>query len=284
MRTYRTLEAHRAGVDVLLIERASGGGGASATSEGIFYLGGGTEVQKACGYDDSACNMYNFMRASTSTENEDLLLMYCNSSVAHCAWLEAQGVPFERRAYEGKAVAIYTGEGLLYTGNEKSSPYCDISMPAPRGHQARGSIARHGGATAMEALLAKLESEKVPTLFDSRVTALVIDENGRVVGVEVTAGSHATYIRARNGVVLAAGSFNLNQEMTRDNLPILAKYGEPMGIPSNDGSGVLLGQSVGAATLHMDGAIATAPIYPPEGLICGIVVNKEGKRFVAEDV
>lgn len=32
------LEAHRAGADVQIIERASGGGGASAQSEGIFYL------------------------------------------------------------------------------------------------------------------------------------------------------------------------------------------------------------------------------------------------------
>ncbi len=34
------LEAHRAGADVLILERAGGGGGASALSEGIFYLGG----------------------------------------------------------------------------------------------------------------------------------------------------------------------------------------------------------------------------------------------------
>ena len=38
------LEARRAGADVLVIERASGGGGASALSSGIFYLGGGTAV------------------------------------------------------------------------------------------------------------------------------------------------------------------------------------------------------------------------------------------------
>jgi 3-oxo-5alpha-steroid 4-dehydrogenase len=34
----------------------------------------------------------------------------------------------------------------------------------------------------------------------------------------------------------------------------------------------------------MDGVIATASIYPPADLIKGIVINKEGKRFVAEDV
>jgi glycine/D-amino acid oxidase-like deaminating enzyme len=34
------LEARRCGGDVLVIERASSGGGASALSSGLFYLGG----------------------------------------------------------------------------------------------------------------------------------------------------------------------------------------------------------------------------------------------------
>ncbi|MFA7555613.1 MAG: FAD-dependent oxidoreductase [Spongiibacteraceae bacterium] len=34
------LEARRAGADVMLIERSSAGGGASALSSGLFYLGG----------------------------------------------------------------------------------------------------------------------------------------------------------------------------------------------------------------------------------------------------
>ncbi|TKA92235.1 FAD-dependent oxidoreductase [Halopseudomonas bauzanensis] len=278
------LEAHRAGAKVLVVERASGGGGASATSEGIFYLGGGTEVQNACGYEDSAEEMYRFMRASTSTEDDDKLRFYCDNSVEHCRWLEAQGVPFERRAFEGKAVAVYTGEGLLYTGNEKAWPYNEQAQPAPRGHQARGSMEKHGGASAMEALLATMEQEQVPAIYDAGVIGLVIDDAGRVVGVQARQSGETIHIQARKGVILAAGSFNLNHEMVSEYLPLLAEHGEPLGIPSNDGAGILLGQSVGAATRHMEGAIATASIYPPEKLIKGIVVNKEGKRFVAEDV
>ncbi|MFA7585409.1 MAG: FAD-dependent oxidoreductase, partial [Novosphingobium sp.] len=62
--TCAALEAHRAGAEVLIIERASGGGGASAMSSGIFYLGGGTPVQKVAGYEDTADNMANFLMAS----------------------------------------------------------------------------------------------------------------------------------------------------------------------------------------------------------------------------
>ena len=117
------MEAHRAGADVLVIERASQGGGASATSEGIFYVGGGTALQNDLGYDDDPENMYRFMRASTTTPDDDKLRLYCNESAAHFDWLEAQGVPFERRAFTGKAVAVNTGEGLLSTGNEKVWPF-----------------------------------------------------------------------------------------------------------------------------------------------------------------
>ena len=278
------LEAHRAGSDVLVIERASGGGGASATSQGIFYLGGGTEVQRACGYEDSAEEMYKFMRASTSTKNDEALKRFCDNSVAHCEWLEAQGVPIERRAHKSKAVYSTTGEGLLFTGNEKAWPFRDQAAPAPRGHQARSTPEKGGGAAAMEALLATFDAEKIPAIYDSGVTALVTNADGRVVGVQVRQAGKESYVQARKGVILAAGSFNNNTEMTGEHLPVIGKYGFPLGIPSNDGAGILLGQSVGGAVANMDGVIATASIYPPADLIKGIIVNKNGERFVAEDV
>lgn len=278
------LEAHRAGADVLIIERANGGGGASALSQGIFYLGGGTAVQQACGYDDNAEEMYKFLRASTTTRNGEALRRFCDNSAAHCEWLEEQGVPFERRAFKGKAVHVNNGEGLLYTGNEKVWPFRDEAAPAPRGHQTRASKEKTGGAAAMEVLLAALEAAKVPAIYDSRVTALVIDADGRVVGVRVRQAGADLYMEASKGVILAAGSFNNNAQMTGESFPVIAKYGTPLGIPSNDGAGIVLGKSVGGVPINMDGVIATGSIYPPADLIKGIIVNKKGERFVAEDV
>src|SRR5262245_10735557 len=77
------LEAAQAGADVLIIERASGGGGASSTSAGVFYLGGGTDVQIACGYDDSPDNMAAFLLASTRNPDEALIRRFCDQSVEH---------------------------------------------------------------------------------------------------------------------------------------------------------------------------------------------------------
>lgn len=45
-------EAATAGARVLIVDRAGGPGGSSAMSGGEIYLGGGTPIQQACGFDD----------------------------------------------------------------------------------------------------------------------------------------------------------------------------------------------------------------------------------------
>src|ERR1700756_1020358 len=58
------IEAARAGADVLVLERTSGWGGAAALAGGFVYLGGGTPIQKACGFEDSVDNMRTFLCAA----------------------------------------------------------------------------------------------------------------------------------------------------------------------------------------------------------------------------
>src|SRR5215475_8171367 len=58
------LEAAAAGADTLVLERAGGGGGTSAMSGGVLYLGGGTALQKACGFEDSPEEMFKYLIAS----------------------------------------------------------------------------------------------------------------------------------------------------------------------------------------------------------------------------
>lgn len=276
------LEAQRAGSEVLVLERASGGGGASASSSGIFYLGGGTAVQQACGYVDDGEAMYSFLAASTESDDKQAVRDFCMGSVAHFDWLESLGVPFERTAFKGKAVFLDTTECLFSTGNEKVWPYPLIARPAPRGHKVAG-IGENAGAEAMRAILARCAQEQVPAIYDCAVRELIEDEQGRVVGLIARCAGQQLSIRARQGVVIAAGGFNLNQDMVRRHVPLISDSAVPLGIPSNDGAGIALGVGVGAATLAMDGIIATASIYPPEQLIKGILVNRDGERFVAED-
>lgn len=276
------LEARRAGAEVLVIERASGGGGASALSSGIFYLGGGTAVQQAAGYEDTPGAMYDFLMANGVAPDAEIIRAFCNGCVDHFDWLEAQGVPFERSYFPGKAVFLTTTTCLMSTGNEKVWPYRDVAKPAPRGHK----VAREGenaGSLAMEALLARCEEAGLQTRYDSQVTALVIDDTGRVTGVRYRRSGEEHHARARKGVILATGGYNMNREMLAEHMPHMLGNAEPLGMPYNDGAGILLGQSAGADTQSMSGVIATASFYPPSQLIKGILVNTRGERFVAED-
>jgi 3-oxo-5alpha-steroid 4-dehydrogenase len=276
------LEAKRAGADVLVVERASGGGGASALSSGIFYLGGGTAVQSACGYEDDAQQMLRFLMASTDPLDPAAVHDFCDNCVEHFDWLERQGVPFERTCFKGKAVFLNTSTCLLMTGNEKAWPYCEIARPAPRGHKVAGT-GENAGSVAMQALLSKCELGEIASIYDNRVTALVQDANGRVIGVRSRCNAQDFYFGARRAVILATGSYGMNLDLVRSHNPLVTANAVPLGIPYNNGEGLLLGQSVGATLLGMDGVIATASIYPPAQLIKGIIVNKYGERFVAED-
>ncbi len=276
------LEARRNGADVLVIERASGGGGASALSAGIFYLGGGTDVQRKVGYEDTAEDMFRFLMASTRAPDAHIVRRFCDDCVGHFEWLEAQGVPFERSYYADKAVIAPTSACLASTGNEKLWPYAEVAQPVPRGHKV-AKVGDGGGALAMNALIARCEEEGVRVCVDSRVTALVHDEARRIVGLRVRESDGERHLRARRAVVLAAGGFGMNGELMRHYAPELPETAEALGTPHNDGAALMLGLSAGAATQAMGGTIATASFYPPAQLIKGILVNKRGERFVAED-
>lgn len=265
-----------------MLEHAGGGGGASALSEGIFYPGGGTPVQQACGYEDTAQNLYDFQRASTSHPDDHVVRTFAEGAREHFDWLEQQGVPFTRTAYAGKAVSVRTADCLLTTGNEKVWPFKNAAQPVPRGHHARSDEV-NGDLSAMRALLATCEAEGVETICNAAVTGLEIDETGRVVGVSATIDGTVQRIGARQGLVIATGSFTNNAGLVQKWLPQLSETSSPLGVPSNDGAGLGLAQQAGAALAAMDGVIATASIYPPENLIKGIVVNASGERFVAED-
>src|ERR1700761_978492 len=82
------VEAARSGAEVLVAERTGSWGGAAAMAGGFIYLGGGTALQKACGFDDSVDNMAAFLNVAMGPgADEDRIADYCEGSVAHFEWL-----------------------------------------------------------------------------------------------------------------------------------------------------------------------------------------------------
>ena len=117
--------------------------------------------------------------------------------------------------------------------------------------------------------------------YETGATNLVL-EHGTVVGVRWKHFGETGTVHAKS-VVIAAGGFVMNRDMVARYTPKLAEKPFVLGNTYDDGLGIRLGVSAGAATKHMDQAFITAPAYPPSILLTGIIVNKLGQRFVAED-
>ncbi len=275
------VEAAASGASVLILERAAVAGGTSAMAGGHFYLGGGTVVQRATGHPDSADEMYAYLMAVTPEPEPDKIRAYADGSVEHCDWLESLGFEFERSYYAEKAVIQPQTQGLMYTGNEKVWPFRDLAVPAPRGHKVPVPGDTQGARMVIDLLERRAAELGVGVRFETGVTGLLTD-GGAVTGVAWRSFGRTGTVRA-GSVILAAGGFVMNAEMVARHVPQLAQKPFVLGTTYDDGTGIKLGLSVGAQALHMDQAFITAPFYPPGRLLTGIVVNCEGKRFVAED-
>ena len=275
------IESAAAGADTLVLERAGGGGGTTAMAAGHIYLGGGTRVQQACGYEDSADNLLRYLNASAEDPDPEKFRLYAEGSVDHFDWLESLGVPFNDSIHESRTNMQQTDECLLWSGNEKAWPYCEQADPAPRGHK----VADVGEAGPL--LFARLDEAaraagaRIQT--DTRVLTLVLDEDGRVAGLIARQDQEDRAFRARRGVILCAGGYAMDEAMFQRHIPRLAGRVQAIGNPYDDGAGLRMGLAARGAGIHLDDYHITLPFYPPSSLTYGIFVNAQGQRFVAED-
>ena len=314
------LEANTNGARVLVLDRFHGGG-ATAISGGVFYAGGGTHIQSEAGVTDDADEMFRYLSLEVQgVVSEETLRDFCDKSVDNLTWLEQHGVPFEASLCPYKTSYPTDDYYLYYSGNEGFTPYKEAAKPAPRGHRAKG--AGLPGESFYEPLRESAQRAGIQVKYETRVTRLVIDSQNRVLGVEYRqiqkglwsqlyrklhqAGiaivkynpklaaklrercfrieaEHSVLkrVRAANGVVLAAGGFIYNRQMVKEIAP---KYrtGMPLGTPADNGSGILLGQSVGGKTDLMDRISAWRFINPPEAFAKGMIINQQGERYINE--
>ncbi|MET0880949.1 MAG: FAD-dependent oxidoreductase, partial [Acidimicrobiales bacterium] len=210
--TCAAIEAVEAGADVLALERSGAGGGTSANSGGIIYLGGGTPIQEACGYEDTADDMFAFLVAACGPgADEAKIRPYCDGSVDHYHWLVDHGLPFKAEYFPERDREPPTDAGLIYSGGEDSWPFTDVAKGVPRGHHPQHPDA--AGGFIMQCLLAALERTEARVQTEARVDHLVVDDDGAVVGVVAVVDGQRRTIEARKGVVLTAGGFIYNPAM-----------------------------------------------------------------------
>jgi 3-oxo-5alpha-steroid 4-dehydrogenase len=168
---------------VLAIDRFSGGG-ATSVSGGVYY-GGGTKVQKKLGIEDSAEELYKYLKLETQgVVKDETLRRFCRDNSNNLDWLTGHGAKFDGPVYEKKTVYPPDGYFLYYSGNEQLADYSKVAKPAPRGHRTVGK-----GVFCGRYLFAPLRNSAqragIRLLQHSPVARLVLDRHGRVVGVEV---------------------------------------------------------------------------------------------------
>lgn len=275
------IEAAEAGAKVVLFERNSGSGGASALSGGEIYIGGGSEVQKAAGFEDSAEDLETYLKMAGGLNADNAKCeLYAAESLSHFDWLKRQGVPYKGTYVPGKIIEPEGDDTLIWSGSEAAAPFCLHARPAPRGHVIQ-FMGWGGGRKLVDILEASAREAGVEVIVDARAVALV-EEDGRIVGVVMRIDNTETFVRVAKGVVLATGGFAMNPDMLARHAPLTQKLNDPIG-DKDDGSGILLGIGAGGDAVHMDEFFTTCPWTIPQPHANGVFVNVAGQRFINED-
>jgi 3-oxo-5alpha-steroid 4-dehydrogenase len=317
------LEAAQQGASVLALDRFHGGG-ATAASGGVIYAGGGTPYQKAAGFDDTPEEMYRYLKSEVGDAvSDETLRRFCEQSPGMITWLEKAGVPFEGSLCPFKTSYPTDKYYIYFSGNENHTKFKAIAKPAPRGHRARGKgISGLTLFHAMEKAVRKqgvqvrcqTQVERLIFGEDGRVIG-VEGRSMRPGGVSARLHGSISWInakantwmpptgrrlnrlnsmiarrrakpyraRARKAIILTAGGFMFNRDMVRQYNSMFLKC-LPMGTFGDDGVGIRLGESAGGATARMDRMSAWRFIVPPEPMMQGVLVNKQGQRICSEDL
>ncbi|MBP1685560.1 MAG: delta 4,5-alpha steroid dehydrogenase [Deltaproteobacteria bacterium] len=309
------------GGSALVLDRFQGGG-ATTLSGGIIYAGGGTRQQLDAGVRDDPDNMFRYLSLETQgSVSDECLREFCNGSVAMMNWLEGLGLEFKGTLSPIKTSYPSQPYFLYYSGNEGLPASAEHATPAPRGHrhvakgQAGGTLYRRLKAAAVRAgVTAMLQTRVRRLVLDGQHRVIGVEAEQMPPGT-LQSWLHAAIcrvcngmgpngvsaygllrplleklerdtgvkklIRARRGVILATGGYVMSPAMRKT---YLTKYegAMPNGAPSCDGSGILLGESVGGATRMMDHASAWRFINPPWAFAKAPIVNARGERFCNE--
>lgn len=277
------IEAASAGAKVMLFDRNSGSGGASALSGGEIYIGGGggTDAQRAAGFEDKTEDFAAYLKAAGGPcADEAKCDLYAQESLNHYAWLKAQGVPYRGNYLPGKLIEPTDDSTLIWSGSEMAEPFRSLAKPAPRGH-----VIQHmgwgGGRPLVDILEARARDLGVDVVVDARAVALIRDGD-TICGVVMRIDNQDRFIKASKGVVLATGGFVMNEDMRRRYCPETFKINSPIG-DKDDGSGIELGVGAGGDAIHMEQFFTTCPWTMPEPQAYGVFVNEAGQRFINED-
>jgi len=258
-----SLEAAKAGAEVLLLEKQASLGGSTKLSGGSVAFAG-TEEQKRQGVEDSSELLARDMLEVGEYANDaDLVQVYADNQLDAYRWLVSRGVTF----------------GPIQAASGQSVPRQHPLNPAE----------------LIETLLAEATGVKnIRIITGAAAIRLDTDlETGRVTGVLVKDGKDLRRAAAVRSIILTAGGFSRNKDMIERFTPKQAPA-KRVGGPGNVGDGILMAARVGAALRDMEFVKGTFGNHPDAGaeqhtatlaIYKGaIAVNRLGRRFANESI
>lgn len=318
------IEARAAGASVLVLDRFGGGGASALSGGVVYAGGGTPQQSEAGFADTPDAMFDYLQREVEGVVSDATLRRFCDESVANLEWLERQGARFGATMPEHKTSYPPEGVFLYYSGNETVPACAGSAPPAPRGHRTVGrgqsgaalyaalqaATLRAGADTITQAAVRRLVRERASgrivgvelwqlppgepaTLRHARLQqriarwrmlspALCQRWQAQAAQIE-RAHARPLLVRAARGVVLATGGFIFNPQLMACHAP-QARGGWPIGTAGCDGSGLRLGQGVGAQSGALQRVSAWRFLSPPSPWPRGMVVNRAGERFCNEEV
>lgn len=249
------IEAKKIGATALVLEAADEVGGSTALSGGVV-MAGGTELQRAAGFEDSAEAFYDrYLVINRWSIEPSLARALCEDAAGVLEWLIALGVEFH----------------LLPPNSAEA---------VPRSHMAEGAGAK---------IARTLELEALRLGADIRTGCRVTSLERAAEGWELSLGAGDETVGARR-VVIATGGIGASRDMLERYYPDAAAHGDltwSVSAPTCVGDGLTLGGDAGAGlTGHNQGLALISPgfarnfeVVPPAWLV---FVNREGQRYVDE--
>ena len=222
------IEAAEAGASVLIVDKAD-----------AAHVGGNSRyaMQVAVDFDhgrrDEVLDYFKKVRGSYNTPSDEILETFVDGTIENIDWAAKHGA---------NLVTLFEGVGEF----QNLDGWDLMNYVSVNGTYWNAALyqALDEAVTALDGVTLWLEAP---------ATALVQDSATKIVhGVTVEVGGRAVNVRAKNGVVLAAGGFEANMQMAQDFVQL--PYAYPKGGLYNTGDGIKLAQSVGADLWHMSNA------------------------------
>jgi succinate dehydrogenase/fumarate reductase flavoprotein subunit len=268
-----SITAHDLGADVIVLEKATSGGGSTEASGGNLR-----EIRDIDGAIRHYCTI-----ADQGTP-EDMVAAVVRGVAALPDWLRSLGATFA----DPRAPAPVGLPGPDSEFGKSAFPTVEDADAIGIRLQVAGPQGASGGESLWAFLYGCVESRGIDVRYETAPDRLR-RENGRVSGVELQDRHDRRIIRARHGVILACGGFNWAPQMHIDlfgtTLPALTPPYR------NTGDGIRLAQEVGAQLWHMSAITARYgykfPEYeaafkstpPSDGYF---YIDQRGSRYVDE--